>query len=157
MNSIFRLADSFLFLIAIGGALLVGCESPTDGPPLVPVEGVVTLDGQPLAGAVVTLIPKGETRGQASHGRTDATGKFTVTSSDGKRVGATVGSYQVVISKYVNPDGSDFVGSADVSPMDAGYRELLLPAYSDVQSSRLVAEVPAAGAKLEFKLLSKLR
>ena len=145
-----------LALLALACFIFSACSSDAGGPPLVPVEGIVTLDGKPLSGALVTLIPQGETRGQAGNGRTDAAGKFELATSDGKRKGAAVGKYQVLISKFVNPDGTDYVGSADVGPMDANYRELL-PAYSDAAQSRLTADVPEAGAKLEFKLQSKLR
>src|SRR5438128_1634331 len=80
--------------------LLPGCSSAPPGPPLVPAEGIVKLDGKPLAGANVMLIPSGETRGdKAFYGKTDAAGKFAAASADGKHKGAAVGSYKVVIGK----------------------------------------------------------
>src|SRR5207247_148223 len=136
----------------------VGCGSKTAGPPLVPVEGVVTLDGKPLAGANIMLQPRGETRGdRASFGKTDASGKFVITSADGKHKGAAVGNYQVVIGKLIKPDGSDFIPDPNSGPEDTGgFRQLLPAAYSDEAKSVLTAEVPDGGTKsLEFKLNSK--
>src|SRR4051794_23977925 len=79
---------------------LCGCNSAPPGPPLVPAEGIVTLDGKPLAGANVMLQPQGETRGdKAFYAKTDASGKFVATSADGKHKGAAVGNYKVVINK----------------------------------------------------------
>ncbi len=138
--------------------LLLGCQPTAKGPPLVPVEGVVTLDGKPLAGANVMFVPRGETRGdKAFYGKTNASGKFVATSADGKQKGTAVGNYQVVINKLVKPDGSDFVPDPNAGPEDTGgFRELLPAAYSDAAKSNLTAEVPEGGAKnLEFKLNSK--
>jgi hypothetical protein len=139
-------------------AAMSGCSKSSSGPPLVPAEGAVLLDDKPLGNANVMLVPKGETRGgSASYGMTDAAGKFAVGPPDGKRKGTAVGSYQVVISKYVKPDGSDFIPDPNVGPDETGgYRELLPATYSDAAQSTLTAEVPAGGAKgLEFKLKSK--
>jgi len=139
-------------------AAVVGCNSAPAGPPVVPAEGTVLLDEKPLPNANVQFVPTGETRGAtASYGKTDAAGKFVVTSPDHRRKGVAVGSYQVVISKYVKPDGSDFVPDPNVGPDESGgYRELLPLTYSDPAQSTLTAEVPTGGAKgLEFKLKSK--
>ncbi len=153
-------SPAFVFLAA-GLMLSVagGCSSKAQGPPLVPAEGTVTLDGKPLPAAEVLFEPRGQTRGQAVFGRTDASGKFALASPDGKRKGAAVGSYRVLINKLVKPDGSDFVPDPNQGPMDTGgFRELLPPAYSDLGQSQLSAEVPDGGTKaLEFKLSSKAK
>jgi len=140
--------------------LLGGCSSAPPGPPLVPVEGIVTLDGKALAGANVMLVPRGETRGdKAFYAKTDAAGKFLAASADGRQKGAAVGNYQVVINKLVKPDGSDFIPDPNSGPEDTGgFRELLPSAYSDAARSTLTADVPDGGTKnLEFKLNSKQR
>jgi len=142
----------------LGVVLWLGCSAPTSGPPLVPAEGAVLLDDKPLANANVMFIPQGETRGdKAAYAKTDAAGKFAMGSADGKRQGTAVGTYQVVINKYVKPDGSDFVPDPNSGPDDTGgYKELLPGSYSDATQSKLSADVPAGGAKtLEFKLKSK--
>jgi hypothetical protein len=146
------------FLVLFAAVTLSGCGASSGGPGLVPVEGTVLLDDKPLANANVMLVPKGETRGdRASFGKTDAAGKFVVGSADGKKKGAAVGSYGVVINKLVKPDGSDFVPDPNAGLEDSGgWKELLPVSYSDPAQSTLTAEVPAEGTKgLEFKLKGK--
>jgi hypothetical protein len=118
----------------------------------------VTLDDKPLSGATITFIPQGQTLGQAGVATTDAGGRFALLTPDLATPGIAVGSYRVVISKKVNPDGTDFRPSPDQDPMLAAYREVLPPVYHDEAKSVLQAEVPAGGSKtLEFKLGSKAR
>jgi hypothetical protein len=147
---------------ALGWALVslwIGCDAAQDGPPLVPAEGAISLNGKPLPNAEIMFEPRGETPGQALFGRTNAEGKFAVASPDGKRKGAPVGNYHVVINKLVKPDGSDFVPDPNQGPMDTGgFKELLPANYSDTAQSQLTADVPEGGTKnLEFKLTSKAK
>jgi hypothetical protein len=135
-------------------AALVGCGASSELP-LVPVTGTVLLDDKPLGGAMLMFIPTGETRGQGGAARTDASGRFEVKTPDGKFPGAVVGSYQVVINKFVNADGTDFVPNDEIGPMDAGYTEVLPPNYSDLSQTELTATVPEEGRDLEFKLQSQ--
>jgi len=138
--------------------VLAGCQKGPAGPALVPVGGTVTLDGKPLSGAQVTLIPIGSTAGQAAVGKTDAGGKFEVSTPDLAQKGAAAGSYRVLISKKVNPDGTDFQPSPDQDPALATYKEILPPVYSDDAQTTLTAEVPAGGtSELQFNLKSKGR
>src|SRR5262245_44763471 len=123
-------------------AVLCGCGAADSGPPLVPAEGVVLLDGKPLSGADVMFEPRGSTKGQAVFGRTDAAGKFVLRTPDGKRTGAAVGEYHVVVNKLIRPDGSDFVPDPNSGPMDTGgFREVLPATYSDNAQSQLAAKV----------------
>jgi hypothetical protein len=150
----------FLYTAPLGLILLAffGCSEATSGPALVPAEGVVTLDGKPLAGVQVMFDPQGETRGQRTYGKTDAEGKFAIAPPAGRK-GTPAGEYRVVMSKLVKPDGSDFIPDPKSGPEDTGgFRELLPPAYSDPAQTQLRAEIPAGGTKsLEFKLNSKAR
>lgn len=138
--------------------LLAGCGPSVQGPPLVPAEGLVTLDDKPLDGATIMLIPRGETAGQAGIGHSDASGRFVIATVGGEKPGVAVGSYRVAISKKINPDGTVFRPSPDQDPMLAAYKELLPASYWDEAQTTLTAEVPPGGAKnLEFKLKSKGR
>ncbi len=133
--------------------LIAGCSAKPTEPS---AEGVVTLDGQPLANANVQLVPQGNTKGQTGFAKTDAAGKFIIGSADGKQQGTAPGEYKVVISKHVKPDGTDYLPKPDEDPMLANYKELLPAAYSNHEQSQLRTEVPAGGTKtLEFKLKSK--
>lgn len=134
-------------------SLLAGCQPA--GPPLEPAAGVVTLGGMPLSGAVVSFIPHGGTLGQTGTAITSAEGKFEIKQPTGE-VGLLAGKYKVVISKLVNPDGSDYTAQPDVAPMDSNARETLPPRYSSYEQTTLSAEVPAGGATgLTFDLRSK--
>src|SRR5437879_5545336 len=67
-----------------------------------PVEGVVLLDGKPLAGASIQFVP--QEKGRDATGETDKNGHF-VMSTFQPRDGVLPGNYKVVISPPV--------GSAD--------------------------------------------
>jgi len=54
--------------------LLAGCSG--SAVPLGNVAGRITMDGKPLAGALVRFIP--ETGGRSSQGMTDADGRYTL-------------------------------------------------------------------------------
>jgi hypothetical protein len=56
------------------------------------VEGVVTLDGEPLEGATVTFVPVSAGQGMSATGLTDAQGKYTLTAVGGGEVEATAGA-----------------------------------------------------------------
>ncbi len=62
-------------LVAMLGivGLVIGCGGSGDRPELAPVEGLVTLDSQPLAGATIVFRPES---GKASRGVTDAEGRY---------------------------------------------------------------------------------
>jgi hypothetical protein len=148
------------FQVAVGLLALFpfasGCGPTYSGPPLVPVEGTVTLDGKPLADATVTFIPTGATMGQSSFGSTDTEGHFVLKTAEG-HAGAPAGRYKVVISKWLNPDGTVFRPSPDVSPMDSTAKESISPAYSEADRTQLEATVAAAAAPQQFTLTSTAR
>lgn len=137
-----------LCLVAVGG-----CGRDARLPELVPLEGQVTLDGQPLSHGSVTFLPSGDTKGRGGAAITDENGRYELEEQDGT-LGVVVGSYRVVVSKLVNPDGSDFTGE-DLGPMDTSARELLPAKYSDLSQSELTAEVPPGGGNIDFQLTSE--
>ena len=70
---------------------LAGCGRSL--PTTYPVKGTVTLDGKPVAGAGVLLIPK---EGRPAHGVTDENGAFTA-STFGEGDGALPGRHVVTV------------------------------------------------------------
>ncbi|HWL09428.1 MAG TPA: carboxypeptidase-like regulatory domain-containing protein [Planctomicrobium sp.] len=75
--------------------LLVGCGGVKDAPKLAKVEGTVTYKGEPLNEANVSFIP---TSGPVATGRTDASGRFTL-SVRGLQ-GAVLGDHRVIITAF---------------------------------------------------------
>lgn len=69
-----------------------GCGS---GSGMVPVRGVVKLDGQPLAGVSVTFVAQ-DPGGRDAYGSTDPKGEFSLTTSQPSD-GVLPGQYKVVI------------------------------------------------------------
>ena len=107
-----------LLVFALCCAPLGGCGGVGVGSAkYAPVEGVVTLKGEPLDGATVTLRPEpiDPKREEESIGTTDANGKFTI--KTGKKDGCPVGRYRVAVSKVV---GADETLPQYVRPLDSG-------------------------------------
>jgi len=75
--------------------VVVGCG---DGPALVPVAGVVTLDGKPLEGATLSFVPAaGNAISTAGSDATGPSGNFKMTFNG--RAGLAPGKYSVLVSK----------------------------------------------------------
>lgn len=127
--------------IALAASLLVGCGG---GPAVVPVSGVVTLDGEPLPEAAVTFQPTAQSgASDGSYGKTDAQGRYALKLVTNDSEGAVLGKHRVMIS-LVKP-------STDDSPsMETG-----LPTRYNSQSE-LTFDVPAGGSDAaNFDLESK--
>jgi len=138
------------------GIVTAGCGGRDPNlPDLVPVAGVVTLDGKPVSAASVWFVPTGSTRGGGSTGYTDEKGQYELKAQHGGS-GAPVGQYQVVISKMVMPDGSPYSAESGVAPMDSPARELLPERYCSETDSTLKATVPDGGSSsIDFTLTSE--
>ena len=123
-------------LVLASVLMLAGCGGNSDLPDLGTVEGVVTLDGQPLSGAQVTFSPAS---GRPSSGETGSDGSYQLqftTDEDG----AIVGSHTVKIATAV--DGRDDPSTERVPPR-----------YNS--KTELTAEVKAGKNKFDFELSSK--
>ncbi|MFL5340259.1 MAG: carboxypeptidase-like regulatory domain-containing protein [Gemmataceae bacterium] len=118
-----------------------------------PVSGAVTLDGVPLANAVVAFAPAGATKGVGAVGRTDAGGKYTLATPHGSP-GVVPGEYKVTVSKFVDlKTGADAVLEPGKPPIDQpDIRELLPPQYSNPTMSRLDKTVPPGGGMIDLVL-----
>jgi hypothetical protein len=78
-------------------AVAVALTGPGCGGGKVKVSGVVTLDGQPVEGAVVAFIPVDPGKGQMAHGTTDKEGVFNLSTSR-PNDGAVPGEYKVTVT-----------------------------------------------------------
>ena len=141
-------------LLALSASCLVtGCSkaNPDYAESMVDVLGTVTLDGEPLAGAMLTFIAtEGPSRTTAA--TTGPAGAYSLKTSD-VGTGVVPGSYLVVINKFVQPDGSPV--PQDTPPMDVGATDIIPEMYSSFAMPTLSAEVTSDGGLIDFDLTSQ--
>lgn len=73
-------------------ALAIFCGGCSEGLPLAPVSGVVTLDGKPVKGALLEFVPQ-QPGGSTSYGTTDENGRYKMyfgTSETGAFIGKSL-------------------------------------------------------------------
>lgn len=124
----------------------VGC-----GGGKVKVNGVVTLDGKPIEGAMVTFHPKGG-QGKSAFGTTDKDGNFQLTTKDNND-GAFAGEYNVTVvyaEGAAAPPADDVKGA--MTGMEKASRgkqkapKFIVPAkYATPDQSPLKQTVPPSG------------
>jgi hypothetical protein len=125
--------------------ILPGCRR---GPPVVYVEGVVTMNGEPIEGANVGFTPVGKPGAMPAAGFTDARGKFVLSTHTAKfGGGATVGDYVVIVSKTIIPPGEEDKDSPKVVLVTP-------PLYQVKETSPLRATVKNGQNRFEFDLKS---
>ncbi len=136
-------------------AVMLGCGgSGEEGPAILPVTGIITLDSEPLANADVKFFPTGETLGIGGFGRTDSEGKFELQYNRGG-MGAPAGEYRVQVSQRVMPDGSPVPADDDTPPIESPAVEKLPWKYSHPDNTQLKATVTESEAPITLQLESK--
>ena len=83
---------------------VAGCGGSSDRPELGEVIGTVTLDGEPLANAVVMFKPKGK---RPSRGFTNANGHYKLAYIR-DILGATTGKHRVIIDRVPKHEGKSY-------------------------------------------------
>jgi hypothetical protein len=135
----------YRFGLVVSLLLLSGCFGSDK---VVPVSGVVTLDGEPLSGAVVGFEPiavEGQLEaGYGSYAKTDDDGRYQLLSLK-KEDGALVGRHRVSVSTVVGREGpnGEILGLT---------KERVPSRYNN--DTELVIEVPPGGtdqANLELQ------
>lgn len=146
------LTSSIIILAAVAGCTGTGSDEPAEGPDysnLVPAKGVITLNGEPLSGAVVTFLPEQWAPGV---GETDEKGEYDLSTSD--RPGIPPGDYKVAISLLLSaegePQGIGPRSSLAQPPGMLSAKEYLPREYADLGSSKLTAHVDKAGGTFDF-------
>ncbi len=120
-----------------------GCSG--SGPQIGYVEGIVTLDGDPLPEAFVFF--RHDDGGRNSQAVTDEQGRFEL-NYNASEAGAIVGSNTVRISTFVEPN---FTDAGNLIP-GTGKPELVPARYN--KQSELKVEVEPRGNHFEFELVS---
>jgi hypothetical protein len=135
-----------LFVVGLGLACFGGCG----GRGTLPCSGVVTLDGKPLADAAVAFLPK--SGGPPATGRTDAEGRFTLTTPPDSP-GALPGDYAVTVAAFtVKPPKQ--LKATDV--YEQAPIEWRAPQrYSRPETSELTATIARGQQEFPFALKSK--
>jgi hypothetical protein len=131
---------------------LVGCGGK--GGPELPVSGIVTLDGQPVANAMVRFMPDKDTDPSSTgFGQTGSDGKFVITGGQGKK-GLVAGRYKVTVNKAAQIDLKSDEGAGAVVGGPETKDEL--PAiYSSPAQTILSYSVTGDGKPIEIQLDSK--
>jgi hypothetical protein len=133
-----------------------GCQPGGPKERTYPVTGVVTLNNEPVADAAVTFHPAGS--GKLAVGKTDASGRFTLTTTETGQSGAVPGRYRVTVAKYVSPEQPAAVAPSgeyqeqapETTPAPA---QNVLPAkYADPSTSGFEVEVKAGENSFTFAL-----
>ena len=144
--------------LALSAVLIAGCKAEEPPTPetrtLVPVQGKVTVQGKPLAKAIVVFLPTFSGGGTHSVGETRADGTYALTTLG--QPGAGPGEYRVIVSYVVGPDGTvaDLTSRSGefVPPEVNNGKELVPPRYSDFSKTELRAAVPASSPSIDFEL-----
>ena len=158
-----RSANLFLASVLL---FAVGCGS---GLGTVPVTGKVTLDGEPVEGAMV-VFNADSADGRSASGMTDASGAYVLT-TEFNGDGALPGSYKVAVSKFEGGDDGmpDTTGMSEDEAMDAMYgaldkkgrnapvaKNLIAKKWSNEAGSGLTATVTDSGPnEFNFEVTSK--
>lgn len=140
-----------VFVLAI-----IGCGQRYTGPETYYVEGIVTLDGEPLESAAIQLIPVREGIGEAATGWSDEKGKYMLSSVQGlPNKGAMAGEYKVIITaaeKYLLPKPYHNEAGELITH---GYRPRTSKIYADIATTPITASVSKGRNDIPFELKSK--
>ena len=142
-------------VVAVSVGVLAGCDAPPrsnyDGLGLVPVTGTITLDGQPLAGAVVSFDAPD---GQFAYGLTDSSGNYSL-QVDSVAKGCPSGPRTVRIStarKVLGLNSDEEGGSGGEGPPKPKVEERVPEKFN--KNSELKIEVTKDKTDYDFDLKS---
>jgi len=134
----------------------VGCGNGRPG--LTPAVGKVTLNGEPLADALVFVQPvqtSAEGFRRPASATTDAQGVYQLGTYD-KGDGVPPGKYEVGVIKKINIGKQREPGDERPDPPGAKYQWIVPEPYSHPESSGLTIEVTSSGITPETLELKRL-
>ena len=142
-----------LFLaFALLSTLATGCGYRRPG--LTQSQAVVTLDGEPVAGAAVMLVPTAG--GRPVSGVTNDSGR-AVFSTYGSHDGVPAGDYKAVVSKRVLKESAAKKAAADSMALfaESDYDNLLPVRYASHASTDLIVTVEGGTREIAIALQSE--
>jgi len=147
-----------VLVCALTVLLVCGCGGGGSGLQVEFVEGVVTLDGNPLAGASVMFMPADTSGGtEAASGTSDGSGRYMLSSMNGDPgKGAVMGNYVVTVSKIESNDPRARMSSEEAmaSDLPPTQKELLPAVYQNSARTPLKATVNKGRNKIDIELKS---
>ena len=144
-------AQTWLVSVAL---IISGCGIETDPwkdarPDTAPASGIVTYEGEPLAGAVIVFQPTAP-GGIGASALTDAEGRFELQTFP-PEPGAVPGTYAVAVMKTEMPAAAATGSAGDPDPIHVV--SVIPEKYAIPANSGLTAEVPDGGTDtLDFDL-----
>ena len=91
--------NAYVLLLLVLCCVVFGCGKKAKLSGLYPIKGKLTLNGSPVEGALVTLVPQNFTGdARAASGETDADGAFKIQTMD-PGDGAFPGEYNITVTK----------------------------------------------------------
>ncbi len=158
----FQMRSSLFIGLFAALAGIVGCS---DGVRTIPVQGIVTFNGEPVERAEICFVREGPTKkgepAPPAIARTEADGTFTLKTGD--RLGAVPGRYRVTVQKsnledlnIPNPLPKPYRKNDHVAYMIANnlvVQQLLPSKYSDMGNSPLEVDVSTDASKNHFDLM----
>ena len=135
--------SSDLRFVSMFACFIAGCGGESSS--LVPVSGVVTLDGESLSGARVSFEPRRQGEeinvGPSSYGQTDEQGRFVLETLGGGK-GAVPGQHDVILSTYQgSPDQEGVVLSKERVPKRYRQRGILTYTVSTAETEQAIIEL----------------
>jgi hypothetical protein len=91
--------------------------------------------------------------GFVAHGYTDSKGHYAAETRSGDEIkpGAAPGSYQVLVSRFLKPDGTPILDASE-APANVGAVESIPIQYSNPTESKLRAAVGQSGGTFDYDL-----
>ena len=141
-----------LLAFALLAAPAAGCGHRR--PNLTKSRALITLDGEPVAGAAVMLVPTAG--GRPVSGVTNDAGR-AVFSTYGSRDGVPAGDYKAVVSKRVLKESAAKKAAADSMPLfaESDYDNLLPVRYASHASTDLIVTVEGGTREIAVALQSE--
>lgn len=145
----------------------VGCGP--SGPKLVPVKGIVTLDGQPLGSKTLLFIPESTTGGLGAGATTKVDGSYeliaVVPGTVTDQIGCPAGSYKVTVNEPMFPieENLPVQGQSDQADVAIGFPDpkakkaagpTIPPIYTSETTTTLRVTVPEGGGEANLELVS---
>ncbi len=143
----------FAFIGCCGLLISSGCGPDLSHlPATVTAEGVVTLDGKPIEGAMISFISP--TTQYHATAQSDAQGRFSLKAFN-EKPGAVPGNYALEVNKtVVSGTSAENTEGGDGAALTVSFG--LPKRYASMATSRLKAEIPATGTSdLKIELTSK--